>query len=372
VVPTPDLSQDPTGDLVLGDPITEPGLPTYYAMPDGLIERTGRGWVVTVDRPMRAGIDDPGDGSGREMLPSVMFVVAPDGTHFLVGRFEADANVYPVAWTAGSPTVDVIVDTLTAGYLAERPEQDLMPATYDMRTGTFTERDGDAVWPPDTSLAVPRSPSGRGISVEYDDGFTLWAQDGSSTRLAYGVPGKVCAPVGWLGDDAFLALCVDEPMLSDGRIDEGATEREYGPVLAQVDLDGTRLGGVTELRNLAAGDPLPGVGDGVLVRDGVVAFPSEEGGPYGCWTGADLWTGEGFKALQRPEHGENSFAVTARDGIVYVEAWPGCSGDAAPATLTAHDLTAGTTQVMEPAPDDWWAGEPGWVTQGLVAWVVAE
>lgn len=370
VVPAPEATEDPTDDLVLGDPITEPGLPPYYELPDGLLERTGPGWVVTSDSPVRGDLD--ADEVVRDPLAVAMFLVAPDGTHFLVGRFDADANVYPVAWTPGSPTVDVIVDTLTAGLMEERPEQDLMAATYDLRTRAFTEREGDALWPPDTSTAVPRSPSGRGVSIELAGTFTLWAEDGSGTVLDYGVAGKVCSPVGWLGDDGFLALCVDEAAQTDGRIDVGATLRDYAPVLVQVDLDGARMGGVTELQAIGADDPLPVPGAGVLVRDGVVAFPSDEGSPYGCFTGADAWTGAGFQTLQRPEGGENTFVVRASGGVVYVEASAGCLGEGGAATLTAHDLTAGTAQLLEPAPADWREGEPGGVTQGMVAWVVAE
>lgn len=369
VDPTPDATQETTDEPVLGDPITEPGLPAYYEMPDGLLDRTGPGWVVTSDSPVRGDLD--ADEVVRDPLGVAMFLVAPDGTHFLVGRFDADANVYPVAWTPGSPTVDVIVDTLTAGFMEQRPEQDLMAATYDLRTRAFTEREGDALWPPETSTDV-RSPSGRGVGVELDEVFTLRAEDGSGTVLDYGVAGKVCAPVGWLDDASFLALCVDAAAQTDGRIDVGATLREYAPVLVQVELDGARVGGVTELRVIGADDPMPSIGDGVTVRDGVVAFRSHEGSPYGCFTGAYAWTGDGFQALQRPEGGENIFVVRASGGVVYVEASAGCLGEGGAATLTAHDLTSGTAQLLEPAPADWREGEPGGVTQGMVAWVVAE
>lgn len=370
VVPTPD--DDGTDDVVLGEPIDEPGLPTYYELPDGLLEQTGPGWLVTVHRPSRHDAD-AGIDAEFDVLVNAMFLVAPDGTHFLVGKFDADANVYPVAWRAGSPTVDVVVDTLTAGYLEQRPDQDLMAATYDLRTRAFTEREGDAIWPPDTSLDVPRSPSGRGISIEYADTFTLSAADGgASAQLGYAVPGKVCSPVGWLGEQSFLALCLDASMLTDGGLDVGGTEWDYHPVLVQVDLDGARVLSVAEVRTLAEGDPLPSAGEGIAVRDGVVAFRSETGGPYGCWTGVDLWTPDGFQALQRPEAGENSFDVRVVDGVAYVQASPGCTGEGGAATLTAHELTTGGSRLLEPAPADWRPGEPGTVWDGLIAWTVAE
>lgn len=371
VVPTPDATEDPTDDLVLGDPITEPGLPPYYEMPDGLLERTGPGWVVTSDSPMRG--DLSGDEVVHEALGAAMFLVAPDGTHFLVGRFDADADVYPVAWTAGSPTVDVVVDTLTAGYLEQRPDQDLMTATYDIRTRAFTEREGgEAVWPPETYADVPRSPSGRGVGTAFDDVFTLWSEDGSGTFLDYGVAGKVCAPVGWLDDVSFLAMCVDQTVLTDGGIDTGATLRDYAPVLVEVDLDGARVAGVSELGAIGEDEPLPSVGDGVPVRDGVVAFRTHEGSPYGCFTGAYAWSADGFQELQEPEGGEDVFVVRATGGVVYVEASTGCEGGGGASSLTAHDLTTGTSQLLEPAPADWSPDEPGRVTEGLVAWVVAE
>lgn len=373
--PSPDATDVPdepdVTDDALGDPVEEPGLPPHHELPDGLLDEAGPGWVLTVHRPTRT-VADPTIDFRYEVLTNAMFLVAPDGTNYLVGRWGPEANVVPSVWHADSATVDVIVDVDTAGYGQQRPGQDVMAATYDLRTGTFTEREGDAALPPDTTQQPPRSPSGRQVGLEYGTAFTLWAADGAATQLAYGVDGKVCAPVGWLGEDAFLALCVDSAMLTDGGLDIGRTERDYHPELVRVDLAGTRVDGVTGLGALGPDDPLPSVGDGVHVRDGVVAFRSEEGGPYGCWTGADLWTDAGFRPLQHPTRAENMFEVAAADGVVYVEAAPGCSGDSAPATLTAHDLATGTSQLLAPAPADWMPGEPGWVHEGLDAWVLPQ
>lgn len=362
VVPTPDA----TDDAAYGDLVTEPGLPSYYAMPDGLIEQTGPGWVVTVHRPMRDNLSADGE---FEMLDTAMFLVRPDGTHFLVAKFEPDARVFPVSWTAGSTSVDVIADTVTAGHAEERPDQEFMAATFDLTAHTFVERAGDTAWPPEE---LPESPSGRVLlGKEYADTFTVTAEDGSDAELSYGVAGKDCGPVGWLDDDSFVALCVDDAMALGGGSSEGLFERDFQPALFEIGLDGNRVVGATQVRALGADDPLPLIGTGVQVRDGAVAF-SSGGSPDGCETGVDVWADGELRPVQRPEDQEDGYDVATVGGKVYVAASVGCGGEPLPTTLTAHDLAAGTSLLLETAPADWRQGEPGRLLSGLSAWTVGE
>ena len=363
VSPSPSPTPTPTPEepeLVLGDPIDEPGLPTYYEMPDGLLDTVEVGWVLTVHRPQRY------VGSDRyEVLANAVFLVAPDGTRFLATRLPLDVGVENLRWHAGETEVEALA-LQDGGSSSERE-----PVSLDLRSGALTSREGDAVWPTPDYLDLPTSPSGLEVGDrELGDFFTLWAVDGTGAQMAYGVPGKVCAPVGWLDDSGFLALCVDSA-IQDAADDvyPGPNLLDFEPVLYRIGVDGNEP---TVLRFLGADDPLPEAGEGVWVRDGVVAFPSVEGGPYGCWTGAGLWVEGELRSLQRPAGAQNVFTVEARGGIVFVEATPGCSGDTAPATLTGHDLAAGTSTVLAPAPEDWRPDEPGWVAYGLVAWAVAE
>lgn len=372
VVPAPDPTPSPGPDeLVLGDPIDRPGLPTYYEMPDGLLAQTGPGWLVTSHQPSSTS----GPGGTYVSEAYAVFLVAPDGTHYLVAEYEHTANLFPVAWEAGATRVAVVVDTATAGLADERPEQDLMPGWLDLRTGRITERDGtEATWPPTNEPPLPVSPSGRKVGgVEFSDFFTLWAVDGTGTQLAYQVPGT-CAPIGWLDDQAFLALCVDA---AEGELDPSwLTERirSADPRLVRVSV---AAGEATSsvLRRIEPGDPLPEPGGGVWVRDGVVAFPSlgetfegeaVQGFRLPCWTGVDAWDGRELVSVQRPVGPGPEYVKDLRSagGAVYVEAAPGCRS-AVDFALTGHEVGTGSTVVLAPAPGGEW-------TQGLVAWAVAE
>lgn len=377
VVPTPDPTPPPTPDDDGADEAwrnDDRGLPAYQPMPDGLLETTGPGWVVTVHRPTRY----LADTDEYEVPVVAMFLVAPDGTHYLAGRFSPDARLAAVGWQAGSPTVDVVVDTVTAGYADGRPGEDYMPATYDLRTGVFAPREGEAIWPgtQDAGSARLVAPGGDRVlaGAERGDVFVLTDLDGSGrATLEYGLAGRDCAPVAWLGADVFLALCVDDAMAAatagDGPL---PWVRDFDPVLVEVVLGGARSVTVTELRHLGAGDPVPQAGAGAWVSDGVVVFPSREDDPLGCWTGVDTWTGDGFVPLHAAQGDETVFTVASAGGLVLVEGIPGCPGGAAgPSTLTLHDPATGTSRLLTGATEDWRPGEPGWVTAGMVAWAAA-
>lgn len=360
VQPMPEPTEDPQDGLgaELGPLIEEDGLPPYHEMPDGLLARTGPGWVLTSYEPRR--YDEAQDlyVSG----PTGVFLVDPAGTSYLVSRYDQRAVIRPVQWQAGEQRVQVIVDTVTAGYADERPEQDLMGAWLDLTTGEFSPADVDDVRVP-IPRSMPTSPNGDTIAgVETDQGFgteyLLTLADGARSRLTYvGTPGY-CSPVGWLDADRFLALCLDSdrPFGDDG----AQSLRESGPALYAVDA----MSGSAELvRSIGPDDPLPEPQSGAWVADGVVALVSTEGTPYGCATGVSVWDGSSAEPLAVPTgRGENYFRVAADDGVIYVTSAPGCSGEGAPEVLTAHDRFTGAVVTLAPEPVGvWMAGMAGWV-----------
>ena len=387
VTPTPTVSPSPShtpsttpDEIVLGDPINEPGLPTYYAMPDGLLEQVGSGWVVTVHRPDRY-VGDDETGSLHEAVANMVFLVSPEGTRFEVADLHLDQYVSPLSWDAGETRVRVRTGTIRPGSWYGDHISDAA-AWLDLETGEITL---DPAGYTDGELTRDAYPGGPGVGdwdwlprtyspddarsvvwQPYGGAFVLIDAAGRTTDVAYGVAGKACSIVGWMDSTALLTLCLD-----DG-IAWGDPERDYHPAFYRLDLVGAAVV-TTELGALSASEPLPNWAGGAWVRDGVVAFPSVEGSAYGCWTGVDMWVNGAFQAVQRPgDAGENLFDVEAVSGVLYVTAQPGCSGDSAPMSLTAHDTRTGVTVVLAPAPEDWTEGSGGWVTDGLIGWVVAQ
>jgi hypothetical protein len=376
VTPTPVETPTPTPtatpeepEIVLGDPIDEPGLPRYYAMPEGLLDQVGAGWVTTVHRPDQY-VGDGDNGSLFEATANKVFLVSPDGTNYLVTDLPLDQDVDPVSWTAGDTRVRVATRTLEAGLsvLWNRYYGRTADAAWlDLRTGEVTvDPAGFAAGelPVEDALEWAYAPDGvRAVTgVSFDTTFMLFDEQGVGTDLAYGVEGKVCSVIGWLDASSLLALCVDDSY------DVDSSPRGFNPTLFQVAITGGAAT-PTELGTVGEGDPLPYDFEGVWVRDGAVAFPSVDGGPGGCWTGVDMWVEGAFQSVQRPgvrdEVSENVFDVEAFGGTVYVTSTSGCAGEGAPTVLTAHDLRAGTSTVLAPAPDGSWS-------DGLSGWVVAE
>lgn len=354
--PTPEPVQEPMPEL--GPMIEEDGLPPYHEMPEGLPAQAGPGWVVTSYEPRRYDAGEDLYVSG----PTGVFLVDPTGIRYLVARYEPGAVIRPLEWQADEPRVRVIVDVVTAGFVGERPEQDLMGAWLDLTTGEFSPADvGDVRVP--VAPSPPTSPNGDAVmGVDADQGFgveyLLTLVDGARSRFSYvGTPGY-CSPVGWLDADRFLALCLDtDRPYGDGY--EGSL-RESGPVLYAV----AAMTGQAELvRSIGPDDPLPEPLSGAWVADDVVAFASIEDNPYGCWTGVDVWDGSSLEPVAVPmDRGENFFRVTAVDGVLYVTSVPGCSGDVAPEVLTSHDRGTGAMVVLAPEPVGvWMAGMAGWV-----------
>ena len=373
VQPTPDETPSPSPtstpspeetEPVLGDPIDEPGVPTYYAMSDGVLDTVGPGWVLASYAPRW--IDGP-------PTAEVVLAVSPEGQRFAVARFEIPAGDgwvehVPVAWDGGSTAVVQVVQHVLAD--GSEMTEATGYAELDLASGSL----GGAA-DPDLGGAVDGrpptvGPDGRSVTSQaaYADRYTLDPGEPDSREVAYGVPGRLCAAVGWLDAAGLLADCIDEGALGD----DGVPRPDTHHLLYRVEVDG---GSPQQLGELPADGPFPFAFGGVWVRDGVVAFSSVEAPVLGCFTGVDAWVDGSIQPVQRPsERGENFFEVRASGGLVYVEATGGCSGDEVPRSVTLHDLEGGTTVDLLPAPVGTWlspADDGAW-RRTLTGWVPAE
>lgn len=372
VQPTPDETSTPSPtstptpeetEPALGDPIDEPGVPTYYAMPDGLLDSVGPGWVLASYAPR--GIDGP-------PTAEVLLAVSPEGQRFAVARFEIPAGDgwvehVPVAWDGGPTAVVQVVQHVLAG--GSETTDATGYVDLDLASGSLggaAEPDLGAV----DGYAPAVGPDGRSVTSQaaYADRYTLDPGEPDSREVAYGVPGGLCSAVGWLDATSLLADCIDEGALAD----DGVPAPDARHVLYRVEVDG---GSPQQLADLPADGPFPSSFGGVWVRDGVVAFSSVEAPVRGCWTGVDAWVDGAIQPVQRPsERGENIFVTRAFGGLVYVEATGGCSGDEVPRSVTLHDLERGTTVDLLPAPAGTWvepADDGAWL-RTLTGWVLAD
>lgn len=384
-VPTPDPTPAPTPtpeeseEIVLGDPIDEPGLPTYYAMPDGLLDHVDPGWVLATYAP-RAELAAFGAENSAPPV-ELVFVISPDGTRHLVSRFDpgvtADASGVTwvehelVAWEADSTraTVREVRHSVDSRNV-ERVEV-VAAQRLDLATGALTSMDGD-VEPAPEGLSPDASMLMR---LEQPDGTTVVERvsDGAQVAaLPLSGPAGWCRPVAWWSADTVLAACLDEdPFAADG---DGIVITRH-PRLVTFTLDEVGSGAGTILRRIGSGEPFPFGDAGTHVADGVVAWVGDDRTDRvsQCASGVYLQTGDRIERLAADGDGRawvNAWVVQAVDGVVYVQAAGACATDEHPTILTAYDVATGTTTELMPAPpgenpNDLWS-------QGLSSYVVAE
>ena len=363
VVPTPDGdgdgdATDDADELVLGDPINEPGFPTYYAMPDGLLERTGPGWVLASYAPRMHGESPPAE---------IVFVVSPEGRRFAVARFEVSAGdswveYVPASWDGGPTAVVEVVPHVVTPDVESAEGSGYVE--LDLASGTLG---GEVTLDPPTYEGDLRTvgPDGRSVTgVSYSDRYTLDPGEASARELRYGVDGRVCSAVGWLDAGSLLALCVDATHVDEvGEVDDPAGA---DPVYVRVPVDGATP---EQLAAAPSDGLLPQDFAGAWVRDGVVVFPVVDRPFLGCWVGVDVWADGRLRPLQRADGpDENVFQVRAHGGLVYVEATGGCAGDEVPRSVTVHDLDRGTSLELLPARP---ADDGAWF-RTLTGWAVAD
>jgi len=385
---SPEVTETP--EVVLGDPIDEPGLPTYYEMPEGLLDQVGAGWVLTVHRPSTVTYVDGGQ-TGEVADTTTVLLASPEGTRFRVAALPSDTNLVPVQWVAGETRVRVwygSFDELGAYEMADGAEAGWL----DLQTGTITS-DPAGLGPyelpagGEDPMTLVDNPGGRWVATQVWGGeagpfgptFSLHDRvTGTTTDVEFGVDGKDCAPVGWLDEASLLTLCLD-----DGYVDAfaeapsffGMLRDDWNPAVYRTTV-GEDGSSTTLLAMIGDTDPIPEPFSGSWVRDDAVVFDSiEDVGDAGiCSLSADMWDGDSFVPVQHAVDeyalpAERVYDTVADGGWAYVMANPGgClgkrDGGVSTLSLTGHDLETGASVVLIPALADPW-------TESLRSFVVA-
>jgi len=385
--PTPSTTPTPTSVAVaVADDIL--GLPPTYALPAGLLQRTTPGWVLSTYR--------------SESYPSLgpvathtVVLSSPAGELYRVVDLPTDSQVRLLAWEAGTTSALVSVEApgsddaaravldLTTGTIS--PDDRLLGATWyvgrtvsgaelwlDMpeseTTGTLLRIEGDGAPEPVGEIVedLAVDPAGRLAVTLPDAGMTTGTSfalldlvDGNRSVRDVGVEGRRCHVVGWLDDQAVLLWCWDGSAAD-------AWTADARPGLWRWDITADQP--AVHVRDVVAGEPYVGPWSGEWVRDGVVAFGAGTVDVFGCWSGAYTWGDGTFTLVEGPgPRDDNVFWPRTSRGDVYVEAFPGCSGESEPGAVTVHRAD-GTSALLLPVPPA--TGEvPLWAT-GLSSWVV--
>lgn len=203
-----------TADLTVAP--TVPGLPDRYLMPDGLLQRTGPGWVL-------ATYAAPDPDQPDQNLDAVL-LVSPDDVAFQVALLHHAALVDPKrpptydaemtidSWAPGTTTARVQVLT----YSASNPGNEATrPLTLDLLTGELGNVASDL---PDG--AVPLGNAGS---------TPMWASDSTPSTLVLGTPG---GPVdtGVVGPDRIVLSPDAQHVLVRGAVVDVATGAVVGTV----------------------------------------------------------------------------------------------------------------------------------------------
>lgn len=358
--------------LELGPPIDEPGVPTYYAMPDGALDLAEPGWVLAtyLVRPL------PFMTAPAHTSDELVFLVRPDGTRLLALRIPQPADLGEadttwtehelVSWEAGatSAVVREVVHTVSAGVGSESITPGAV-VTLDLLTGDVT---AGAAEPPVASGV----PNARGDLWLTGDNAVVDATGAQLGAINGPTASGWCRAVAWWTADSVLAACVDEDPF-----ETQTPHLQLNPRLVTIDVADLPTGEGTVLRPVAPDEPWPwdfgvaSVSDGVVVAQGTVFGPGEGLGAS-CPTGVFLIDARGDQRLPAsddPEIELNLYTPEVVDGIVYVSATGGCSGDARPSVLTSYDVATATSTELVAAPPRGGAAEYPWL-QGLTSYTV--
>ena len=403
--PDPTPTPTPTPTIARGDPITEPGLPTYYEMPEGLLERATTGWVLAVYEPMPwFPVTAP--------TTAVVVLASPDGLAYEVTRWDprvgqADGSwvlTDLLDWRAGDTTALVTQTVVSAdGRYASAVVRELDMLTGAVRDVSGHEDDelvaaGDTVrvWHDATAQTLTfEAPSGtptlegepwsRWVTLGPDERYALVEGDGvprvldvaSGEAVGPTLPERPegwCEPVSWWTASSLLLECLDQ--------DPGAWEGltlELHPRLVTLPLGAASDEAGTQLLAIGLGDPEPWQWGNAWVADGVVVVQAtrvtDSLGPYSdaCADGAYLLRDGVFTELPRTDARDfiNLFGSSAAGGRIVVGSTGGCSGDSAPSMITGYDPTdlSATVMLGLPSGDEntpggttrWWDGPASWV-----------
>ena len=383
ITPTPTATPSPS-QSPLGDPVTEPGFPPYYPMPDGLLQETGPGWVLATYMPWLRSTAN----SREQRVPrdEAVFLVSPDGTNYLVLRLNpveltpwglTPAVLGLRSWRAGATTA-----VIQQSPLVEHSEPGSL-LTIDLLTGALRPFNGDLE--PDRgellgfrSEPVP-SPDAR-FAFTFD-GEVIDTETGALVgSFADAMTSGRCNPVSWWTPDSLLALCHDAYETSDAS--PGPSLLELHARLVSFNTEQLVLGQGTVVHELEPGDPIPFADGGAWVADGTIVVQGvmlTEESPVefdACADGAYLFRGESFQRLAAsdayPGRRNNIFESQVSGGRVYVEASRGCSSELGPTTVASFDIETGeTVQLLGPPSDDPDTFDTYFV-QGLTTYIIAE
>ncbi|WP_421735644.1 hypothetical protein [Cellulomonas sp.] len=370
-----------------------PGVPTLTPAPDGLLDRTGPGWVLANFRPqtLQHAYED------GLVEANVLVLISPTGERYRLVDLPLDEDVLLATWTPGSATAVV---TTGPGGPAHR-------AVVDLRTGTVTvddrgmpaglgylgrAGDGSELWTqtgsdgagaatslyavgatgpgrllsddaPDASGALV-DPTGEWLAVAYDTRFATSTAGVAVYDIARGafvwrpVGAGTCEPVAWLDGRHLLVRC---------------TQSEGGSGASVLYLLDARFGDVSVQQTLTEGDVVPVFGFGTWVGGETVVFAGRRTlDPSACGDGLYSWSDHVAGPLPRvpPENPSHSWTPdtwtpVAVDGLVYVASTGGCvSGDLMPTELSVVDPASGGVTLLSPRPDGDWG-------RSLATWVVA-
>lgn len=414
--PSPTATSEPTATeappVALPD---EPGLPSRYAAPEGVLAMAQPGWVLSTYTPGTV-VGDQAAVPGE----TVVVLTEPDGTTFELLRLDPRAGVTEgvawvdtavVDWQAGSPVALVARPAMTEGAGASWTYRaDVTYAELDLRTGALT----------------PADPATTGLHLLGHSGdATVWLRDGWNGADASAWPAVVVIGPGGTrtypvdteayGDEAELSP--DGSSVLVGRTVTGAVVLDVasGAVLGQVPFQQADGSSCEVLSWWTAQDLLvecsrSGTAGpdaqylGTVGMDALGAAPavlgSLAGGEGWLTFGPGSWVGDqaavllgayqatpglvglcsGTPYLVRGPEGSTTplGAVDDRDGIgvltvagagsdVVIATTPGGCGDSVGASvLTSVDVSGGTTTTLLPLPsgysgDEWdrWAPR-GW------------
>ncbi len=372
--PTPGPTSSPTPTL--GPVIDEAGLPPFRELTPGVLATARAGWVL-------AGYETGPSTAGS--APGVVLVVTLDGDAYRVPGITS-ASVTIAYWEAG--TTSAVVTRHTAGGQGVR-------AVLDLGTGATRDEPRGL---PATAEFVGLGAGGREVWVadRWAGSPTTWlvgpaAADG--VRAAEGLPSAVSPDgrtvvLGGPEGDLAAARLLDVPTGTLGEqvaVRRGADQCRFAawlrPTAFLVDcVDADGIGDATLLADIAGdpsvsvaavgafGTPGPRADGTTWLADGVAAGAlAESAGPDSCFAQAVTWDSTARPTtLQAAAGGQNQFEVKASAGLAYVHAKPGCSGDAAPGTLTLHDVGAGASRILLPLPTT-----PVEHQHGVTSWAIA-
>ena len=322
--PPPTVEPSPTAEAEAEtpapalEPVSLPGLPAIYRLPEGVLERTGPGWFLA---SYASGLYDPPPGDGERR---VLVLSAPTGELFHVMDVE-QGMVLPVRWTDAGTVRAVVsdgerphraatVDLLTGDVVAD----ERVPAGAEwvglagddelwMEHGTTTQEKGVLhVLPPSgPARQVPGalwhpllSPDGRtvvGLGQSEGGPVALDVTTGRRTTLQEPT-GQRCTVAAWLDPTSVLAACVDAQP-------EGSTERwnhdERGGQAVRLDVTG---GAPRTLRPITADGIVPWGGrylrDQVAVVLAAPLLSSTVAGCYDfCYGHPHVWEGDTARPL---------------------------------------------------------------------------